>query len=141
MSASFISNAEEIRAFTKELLADGAIHTKDEIRSYVNSNAPSGGSFTDGMFSGALYDLVINSNGAYFSPSRGRYQKKPGTAAGNTGESLKQRITDIINSTCHSLNDACTLNIIGLSQKDIEIAGKVSEIISTLKQFTQELSE
>ena len=60
----FTSNAEEIRFYTKELLADGNAHTKHEIRSYVNNHATDG-AFTEGMISGAIDALVKNSNGEY----------------------------------------------------------------------------
>ena len=141
MPAVFASNAEEIRFYIKELLADGELHTKGEIRFYVKNNAPSGGTFTEGMISGALRDLVKKSHGEYIDLSRGKYQKNAECVTENSGQALRQRIADIIYSTCQSLGDACTINIIGLSQREIDLANKVSRVISDLKIFAEELSE
>lgn len=71
------SNAEEIRFYAKQLLQDGLTHRRSEIFQYVKAHAPHAHMFTNGMLTGAIYDLVHNSNGVYINPVRGYYQKAP----------------------------------------------------------------
>ena len=66
----FSSNAEEIRFYVKELLKDGKMYSREEIMNYVKTQSPKGGSFTEGMYTGAIRDLVRNSNGLYKSYTR-----------------------------------------------------------------------
>lgn len=133
------SNAEEIRFYAKELLQDGQMHTRDEITQYVKEHSPNADNFTEGMFTGAIRDLVRNSNGIYINPVRGRYQRAPQSPGELAGQELRNKITGVLNDACGGLERACTINIIGLPAEELAIATKVAEIISMLKNNINEI--
>ena len=133
------SNAEEIRFYAKELLQDGQMHTRDEITQYVKAHSPNADNFTEGMFTGAIRDLVRNSNGAYINPVRGHYQRAPQSPGELAGQELRNKITGVLNDACEGLERACTINIIGLAAEELAIATKVAEIISMLKNNIHEI--
>lgn len=133
------SNAEEIRFYAKELLQDGQMHTRDEITQYVKAHSPNADNFTEGMFTGAIRDLVRNSNGAYINPVRGHYQRAPQSPGELAGQELRNKITGVLNDACEGLERACTINIIGLPAEELAIATKVAEIISMLRNNIHEI--
>ena len=136
----FSSNSEEIRFYAKELLQDGLMHTRDEIFQYVKENSPNGHIFTTGMYTGALRDLVRNSNGAYIIPVRGRYQRAPRAAAGDlAGLEMRNNIIDVLDTAYEGLKQACTVNIIGLSAEELSVASKVEQIMNALKEAIEEI--
>lgn len=137
----FSSNAEEIRFYAKKLLQDGLMHTRDEIFQYVKENSPNGHIFTTGMYTGALRDLVRNSNGAYMIPVRGHYQqasREPGELA---GLEMRNKIIDVLDAAYEGLKQACTVNIIGLSAEELSVASKVEQIMNALKEAMEEIKE
>ncbi len=129
----FSSNAEEIRFYVKELLKDGKMYSREEIMNYVKTQSPKGGSFTEGMYTGAIRDLVRNSNGLYINPIRGHYQQAPQSPGQLAGIELRFKIIDVLNEACDNLSKACTINIIGLPVEDLAVANKVAQIIDRLK--------
>ena len=137
--SQFKSNAEEIRYYAKELLQDGALHTKDEIINYVKSHSDKANIFTDGMFTGAIRDLVQNNNGAYINPVRGHYQRAPQASGELVRQKLQNNIIDVLNESCKGLEKACTINIIGMSAEELVIATTVSDIIIQLKNYIEEI--
>ena len=134
------SNAEEIRFFAKKLLEDGLMHTREEIFRYVKENSSNANVFTEGMFTGAIRDLVRNSNGAYINPVRGHYQRAPQSSGELAGQELRNKITGVLNQACESLEKSCIVNIIGLPTEELAIASKVEEIISTLRYNINEIN-
>lgn len=137
----FSSNAEEIRHYIKEFLQDGALHNIEEMRSYVEQHSPNSAGFTTGMYTGALRDLVRNSGGRYANPVRGRYQLVQQTAAESAGSELRQKVLAVIDNACNSLSEACTVNIIGLSQSELAIASKVAVVLQQLKAAAEEIRQ
>lgn len=135
----FSSNAEEIRFYVKELLQDGLMHTRDEIFQYVNEKSPNSHTFSQGMYTGALRELVRNSNGAYIIPMRGRYQKAPQSPGELAGIELRNNIVGVLDHACEGLKQACTVNIIGLSAEELSVAAKTAEIIRKLEAAIDEI--
>ena len=135
----FPSNAEEIRYYVKELLQDGKMYPREEIMEYVKTHSPNGTSFTEGMFTGAIRDLVRNSNGLYINPIRGHYQLAPQSPGQLAGMELRYKIIDVLNVACDSLSTACTINIIGLPIEDLAVANKVAQIIERLRSDIEEI--
>lgn len=133
------SNAEEIRFYAKELLQDGQMHTRDEIAQYVKVHSPNADNFTEGMFTGAIRDLVRNSNGTYINPVRGHYQRALQSPGELAGQELRNKIIGVLSDACEGLERACTINIIGLSAEELAIAAKVAEIISGLRGSINEI--
>lgn len=135
----FSSNAEEIRYYIKQLLQDGAIHGIEEMRSYVERHSSNSANFTTGMYTGAIRDLVRNSGGRYANPVRGGYQLVQEPIVKSAGSELRQNVLTVIDNTCESLTEACTINIIGLSQAELAVANKVADLIAYLKSAADEI--
>ena len=115
----FSSNSEEIRHYERQLLADGAEHTREELFSYVRSHSPNGSRFTEGMLSGATRDLVRNSNGKYISPARGKYQMVIQEAAMTNGENMKTLLIEALHHFRSELSTICTVDLIEVSGQDV----------------------
>ena len=130
----FASNADEIRFYVKEFLADGKAHERIDIIHYVSKHAPNGPKFTEGMFTGAIRDLLKKSKGDYINPSRGIYQYIGPKYDGRTNSELRSKVTDVLNDTCKSLEHACVINVINIHQDDIKIAKLAASIIDQLKK-------
>lgn len=111
----FSSNSEEIRYYEKQLLEDGMVHTREELFAYAKTQSANGGRFTEGMLSGATRDLVRNSNGLYFSPARGKYQKAVCKIGAAAGESLQPIMIDYLENMCQGLENICTVNLMNFS--------------------------
>ncbi len=133
-----MSNAEEIRFYVKQLLEDGQPHDKDEMRAYLAANAPRAASYTSGMLAGALYSLVQNSGGRYKSLGGGVYQKMSGVSR-SYRPGLEEEVLEVLQNTCTSLENACTINILNLSQQEMAVADKVRGIIQYLHSAIAEL--
>ena len=67
------SNAQQIKEFYKEVLADYVEHSRMELFEYASQK--SAGRYTDGMLTGALRTLVTDTND-YICVRRGWYKKK-----------------------------------------------------------------
>lgn len=137
--SNFRSNAEEIRFYAKELLQDGAMHTREEIMQYVKDHSSNARNFTEGMYTGAIRDLIVNSNGDYINPIRGRYQRAPQSSRESAGQKMKNDLINVLTEACEGMKRACTINIIGVSQEELSIAEKADEIIKNLKIIINEL--
>ena len=145
---SFTSNAQEIRHYAKQLLDDGAEHSREEILSYIREHAPKGQRLTDGMLSGAIRDLLRNSDGLYFSPSRGKYRKAANQivvpdASEDEYSRMKAQAIESLRSVCRELSNNCTVNLFTYTGKDImplinqmrDICKIIEEKIETLKNM------
>lgn len=115
----FSSNSEEIRYYERQLLEDGAEHTREELFSYVRNHSANGSRFTEGMLSGATRDLVRNSNGKYISPARGKYQMVIQEAAMTNGENMKTLLIEALTRFRRELSAICTVDLIEVSGQDV----------------------
>ena len=124
---TFNSNAEEIRFFTKQLLDDGGEKSTQDIINYVK--AKSGKDFTQGMFSGAINDL-INIEKVYRRIRRGVYQKTlPITDNGDEFDL-------IIKNTIDEIENALKIDIRNLTPEILRVKQEKSKkIISALQNL------
>lgn len=134
----FSSNTEEVRYYTEQLLADGKEHSVQEIKDYVEYHSNHGQDFTNGIIAGALRSLVQNSNGKYEIAKRGMYQLVNETEQVRESSVLKNRISKMLNDFCEQLDAACTVNIMNIDRRDLEVAQKTSELIKMLRKVEKE---
>lgn len=134
------SNSAKILACMKEFLNDGRAHSVAEITRYVKEHCPDSGRFTSGMYSGAFYTLVHNSNGRYINPERGQYQMVVEPENLPSTSRLQENILTILKNTCISLRGACTGSLINVSESDLALANKVSHIIDQLETACDEIN-
>ena len=124
---TFNSNAEEIRYYTKQLLDSGNEKSTQEIISYVKSTT--GKDFTQGMFSGAINDL-INMERSYKRIRRGIYQKA--LPVENNGDEFDL----IIKNTIEEIENALKMDIRNLTPEILkEKQEKSKKIISSLQNL------
>lgn len=138
----FSSNSEEIRYYEKQLLEDGMVHTREELFAYVKAQSSNGERFTEGMLSGATRDLVRNSNGLYFSPARGKYQKAERGMGAALSESLQPAMIDYLEDMCRGLEEICTVNLMNYSgTENLTVIEHAKSIHVFLKEKIRELRE
>ena len=146
MGKTFLSNADEIRYYIRDLLKDGEEHNRQEITDYIRERGQ--GRFTSGMVTGALKSLVDNDK-RYEHPGRGLYRAAPAAgssapdnAGSEKGGSLPARVHDILETTKNRLNGACVFNPIGLTaeetKQNLERAKKVADLIQKLDRFEKD---
>lgn len=135
MDRIFTSNAEEIRYYVKELLEDGELHNREEIRNYVREHSQNGAGFSEGMFTGAIRDLVVNSQGLYTNPVRGKYQK----TADESGK-IAKRVREILEDTKQKIEQACVQNIMELDETDLKSAKTAAEFIKVVEKYIEKFS-
>ncbi|MBE5040128.1 hypothetical protein [Ructibacterium gallinarum] len=127
---NFSSNAEEIRHYIMEFLSNtNGSHSRTEIFNYVLKT--SGKNYTQGMLTGALKSLVDN-NDKVVCKKRGWYELE----SINMGDSqILPRILKILSQTKKELNEACTVNLLVSSPKDLEITDKISALITLIDEI------
>lgn len=149
---NFSSNADEIRFYVKQLLNDYKDHNCKEINDFIRKT-PNGYKFTGGMITGAIKTLVDTERDNYKNVRRGWYRAiRPvaitgthnickGEIKAESVESLfTKRINGILEETKSKLNDACTINLLNLTDTDSKLTQikKVSAIIKYINQFQEE---
>lgn len=135
----FASNAEEVRYYAEQLLADGKEHSVQEIKDFVQYHSENSKDFTTGIYSGALRSLVQNSNGKYAIVKRGMYQLIDTRETVQEKSFLENRIINIVEDFCIQLEGACTLNIMNIEKRDLEVAKRTAGIIGLLREMEKEL--
>lgn len=134
----FSSNAEEVRYYTEQLLADGEEHSVQEIKDFLEVHSIHSRDFTNGIIAGALRSLVQNSNGKYVIVKRGVYQLVNESDVVKGNSILKNRVSKMLGEFSGQLEDACTVNILNIDRRDLEVAKKTSELIRILREFEKE---
>lgn len=135
----FSSNAEEVRYFAEQLLQDRKVHSIQEIKEYVESHSSHGKDFTEGVYSGAIRSLVQNSKGKYAGVARGKYQLVEFTGAGASERNLRDSVLQLLDDICAELENVCTVNIMNVNEKDLQVAQKTAELIDVLEQKKREI--
>lgn len=136
---NFSSNAEEIRYYVRKLLSDGNEHNRKEIVKYIREQSRDE-VFTDGMITGAIRSLVENEKGRYEKTRRGWYRFKKDKefeqiSVNDVTDPLTRPIINILEETIKKLKDACTVNLLDVSDIDKEKIDLVSELIRQIGEF------
>ena len=146
----FSSISAEVRFLIKKILDDGCPHKSDELRFTVLAQCSNPEKCTRGVFSGAFRDIIVNSNGAYFSPERGVYQKSP--IAGEspslpacppltTARTFSNQIVQALISSADIMSSACTANLLDVSPDDFKVVQKVQSILKEMEELRSTLEE
>lgn len=137
----FRSNADEIRYYFEELLSDGKEHDRKEMIQYVRQNAANSQRFTEGMYTGALRNLV-EMNEAYSCVRRGIYQKKIQTAEKNSEDILSNRIMEILSNTKTQLMN-CNISVFDISkmsERDKKVVEQIGKIVEDIDRLMKRLN-
>lgn len=137
----FRSNADEIRYYFEELLSDGKEHDRKEMIQYVRQNAANSQRFTEGMYTGALRNLV-EMNEAYSCVRRGIYQKKVQTTEKNSEDILSNRIMEILSNTKTQLMN-CNISVFDISkmsERDKKVVEQIGKIVEDIDRLMKRLN-
>lgn len=129
------SNAQIIKQLYKELLSDGAEHSRTELFDYVKANSEK--EFTNAMLTGALRTLVTGSED-YISPRRSYYREKKPADFSENKTSLISKYAEILEETLkESKHIICDpFEIIKMSDDD---KAKMEHIENCFNAITQTL--
>lgn len=131
---TFTSNADKIRYYMKELLEDGNPHTVSEIKRYVNKEAEY--TFGPGTYAGAIRSLMLNSQGAYVSPSRGVYQK---ASIESESVDFAQKAIQILQKSRQEIQDSCNINLLEATDLDVKVADVLRKVLIQIDKAEQEI--
>ena len=139
---TFSSNAQEIRYWTKQLLADGNEYGVGEIKEYVKNKSEK--DFTVGTYAGALRDLVANEKD-YETVARGIY-KNVSFNVGTTGTSLSTKILisikKILKQTISDIRSQCgEINPLDMTEQEFAELSKIQQIIDDIQKIEDEISD
>lgn len=140
MVRKFHSNADEIRYYFEELLSDGMEHDRKEMIQYVRKNAANSQRFTEGMYTGALRNMV-EMNEAYSCVRRGIYQKKAQTAEESSEDILSNRVLEILSNTRAQLTN-CSISVFDIpkmSERDKKVVEQIGKIVEDIDRLIKRL--
>lgn len=140
MMKNFHSNADEIRYYFDELLNDGMEHDRKEMIQYVKQKSANGSRFTEGMYTGALRNMVEASE-MYSCVRRGVYQKKVQAAETRSEDLLSNRVLEILSNTRAQLMN-CNINVIDIprmSERDKKVSGQLGMIVRDIDRWIEKL--
>lgn len=122
----FTSQAQEIRHYTKELLADNEEHELKEIKQYVLQRT--GKVFEHGAYAGALRDLVAKERD-YINPRRGIYIHKISPT------SLKEIAQELLQETiCKLYDEVRNMNGLTIKSEDFRTIEEIRKTIEVLEE-------
>ncbi|MGG3942092.1 hypothetical protein ABEV54_11715 [Peribacillus psychrosaccharolyticus] len=132
---SFNSQADQIRYYTRELLADKKEHNVQEIKDYVKNQTQK--NFSPGAYAGAIRDLVAKEDG-YENPKRGVYifSEVSNQDDMNLIDTTKIILEKGINELYSEIGKK---NIFTIQEDDLKTINKIKEIIKYLKTTIKDL--
>lgn len=131
---TFSSNAEEIKFYIRELLNDGEEKSTQDIIGYVKSTSPAGETFTDGMLSGAINDLMSKEKKNYCRIKRGIYKKVFQESNKNNDEFdliIKNAIFEIEEARKIDIENLTTETLIQKQEKSNRIIRALKELLNS----------
>ena len=132
----FKSITEEVKYHINQMLGDGLEHSRTDILTYVRANVKKAELVTENLFTGALKNLVGNQK--VKAVARGIYKLRE---EGDMQIDLKERVHYIIENCKERLNEVCCINILEVSEADMETAKQVKEFISAMDKMVENLEE
>lgn len=132
------SNAEQIRALYKEVLADNAEHSRIELFAYASQK--SGGRYTDGMLTGALRTLVTDADD-YICVRRGCYKKKSKEERGKEPNSLVDAYVDIFQDTLKKSKSVTSdpLQVLRMGSNDLKKLSEIEKCIQLISETIEKI--
>lgn len=124
----FKSVTEEVKYHINQLMSDGSEHTRNELLTYVRANVVNVKAVSENLFTGAVKGLMLN--GQLGTVKRGVYKQ---TENNMDYMSLNKKVLIILGSCKDRLNHACCINVLQVSDNEIQIAKQVKEFISFIE--------
>lgn len=136
MEKKFNSMTEEVKTLINEFMntVTGDCERK-EIVTYVKENIGNAEQLTDGVVAGAIKVMVSNSE--LVVVNRARYRK--GVKIDSL--SLKEKVVALLEGFQKDLSKVCTVNLLAVSNSDIEFIKKVNELSNQLESDIWKLDE
>ncbi|MCC2818875.1 hypothetical protein LK537_16365 [Lachnoclostridium pacaense] len=136
MEKKFNSISEEVKTLVNEFMATvkGECDRKDIVK-YVKEHVQDRSVVTDGIIAGSI--KMLTATGELVVVSRARYKK--GIKIDNL--CLKEKVIVLFEAFQRDLQKACTVNLLGVSNEDMEFIQKVSALSNQLECDIWKLEE
>lgn len=136
MERKFNSISEEVKTLVNEFMATvkGECDRKDIVK-YVKEHAQDKSVVSDGIIAGSI--KMLTATGELVVVSRARYKK--GIKVDNL--CLKEKVIALFETFQRDLQKACTVNLLGVSNEDMEFIKKVSALSNQLECDIWKLEE
>lgn len=136
MEKKFNSISEEAKALVNEFMGTvkGECDRKDIVK-YVKEHISNKDTLSDGVMAGCI--KMLTATGELVVVSRARYRK--GVKIDNL--CLKERVIALFEAFQRDLQKACTVNLLGVSNEDMEFIQKVSALSNQLECDIWKLEE
>lgn len=136
MEKKFNSISEEVKTLVNEFMATvkGECDRKEMVK-FVKEHVQDSSVLTDGVIAGSI--KMLTATGALVVVSRGRYKK--GIKIDNL--CLKEKVIALFETFQRDLQKACTVNLLGVSNEDMEFIKKVSALSNQLECDIWKLEE
>lgn len=129
----FKNSTQEIKHYIISLLSDNAEHTRSEMYDYVKKNV-AGSEVKEGVYTGAVKCLL--NKGVIEAVGRGTYKMKGQVES----MSLTDRIIGILENCKGSLNAACNLNLLEVTENELKTAKQVKDFIGIIEKEVKKYS-
>lgn len=136
MEKKFNSISEEVKALVNEFMATvtGECDRKAIVK-YVREHVSEKDNLTDGVMAGSI--KMLTASGELVVVSRGRYKR--GARIENL--CLKEKVIALFEAFQRDLQKVCTVNLLGVSNEDMEFIQKVSALSNQLECDIWKLEE
>lgn len=136
MEKKFNSISEEVKTLVNEFMATvkGECDRKDIVK-YVKEHVQDRSVVSDGIIAGSI--KMLTATGELVVVSRARYKK--GIKIDNL--CLKEKVIALFETFQRDLQKACTVNLLGVSNEDMEFIRKVSALSNQLECDIWKLEE
>lgn len=124
ITKEFKSITEEVKYHIRQLISDGSEHTRNELLSHVRANVVNVNAVSENLFTGAVKGLMMN--GQLGTVKRGVYKQ---TENNIDYMSLNEKVLIILGSCKDRLNHACCINVLQVSDKELQVAKQIKEFI------------
>lgn len=123
----FNSISGAVRNVVMEIVADGEVHNRNDIVSYIRSNVMNGSEVSEGIITGVLKNMVAANELEIIK--RGVYRM---STVMNMNSSLADKAVSILEETKAKLNKICACNMLEITEEELEEAKKVGELIKIM---------
>ncbi len=133
-----LSNAQQIKALYREVLADQEEHSRIELFDYARRN--SANRYTDGMLTGALRTLITDTDD-YICVRRGWYKKKDGEDRAQEPNSLVEAYAEVFRETLKKCGNIKSdpFRVLRLGQDERSRLADIENCIAVISETVERL--
>lgn len=129
------SISDGVKKVILEFMQDGKEHNRSEIVQFIKENVNDVEAVSDGIITGTLKALCNTESLEVVS--RGIYKLR---ATNNSNCSLTEKVLYIVNRTKEDLKKTLTLNLLEVSEEEMELSKKVAQLIKVLDTEVEKLN-